>query len=76
MNTWTDAFEEDEQLVEMCVPFFVSLEELVVFPGYTDVIALPIVRCIWLLCISLTFCYCIRTLKLCIYDLGMDIIAV
>ncbi|GJQ08590.1 hypothetical protein GpartN1_g381.t1 [Galdieria partita] len=42
LKTWTRAFEEDEELVEMCSPFFVSLEELVVFPGYTDVVALPL----------------------------------
>ncbi|GJD11975.1 Bromodomain and WD repeat-containing DDB_G0285837 [Galdieria sulphuraria] len=42
LKTWTKVFEEDEPLIEICSPFFVSLEELVVFPGYTDVVALPL----------------------------------
>lgn len=60
-KTWTEAFGEDEQLVEMCSPFFVSLEELAMFPGYTDLVALPLVSIVYWIIFLLI---CIRTLKL------------
>eukprot|EP00871_Galdieria_phlegrea_P005657 jgi/Galph1/6092/GphlegSOOS_G4662.1 len=38
---WENAFQQNEELGEICSPFFVSLEELASFPGYTDMVALP-----------------------------------